>query len=113
MLRMDAALATLVHMAIGRLFQRRLRKRFGDQRIPLGLQALRLRCHTGRAKRLVGGFADEHFAGVGPQVVERLLHAGLAFRRSIAEADHQIAAAFEVVGHFLRRLLGDLGDTRV
>lgn len=39
--------------------------------------------------------------------------AAMAFRRAVAKADHEITAAFEVIGHLLRGFLGDRGNAGV
>lgn len=110
---MEAALAALVHIAVLRFFERRRAKCLSGQRMPFGLQALRLRRDAGSRKDEVVRLAHEHLAGIGPDIDQRLLHTGVAFRRSVTEADHEIAAPFEMVGHLLRRLLGDRGDARL
>ena len=65
------------------------------------------------ARRCVDRVAEEQLARIAPQRVERGLHPRVAFRRSVAERNHQLGGALDVIGDFLLRLGGDLGDARV
>ena len=55
---------------------------------------------------------DEHLAGVHPQRVDGRLHLRVRLVGAVAEPDHPVAGALDVVGDFLRALGGDFGDAR-
>ena len=64
-------------------------------------------------QRELGGIRGEHLAGVHPEIVDRRLHPVMRFRRAVAQPDHPVARALDVVGGFLGALGGDLGHARV
>ncbi len=59
------------------------------------------------------GVGREHLAGVHPQVVDRTLHPRVRLVGAVAQPDHPVARALDVIRGLLRGLGGDGGDARV
>ena len=64
-------------------------------------------------ERLIGRIALEHLAGVHPQLVDRGLHLGMALVGAVAQSDHPIGAALDMIANLLERLGSDFTDASV
>ena len=111
---MAALFAALVHVrtTVG-AGQCGLIQRVKDESFPLLLEIGQTRCDACIGKGIVNGVSCEHFTSIGPEVIKRRLHAGVAFLGSVAKAHHQIRGPIDLIGHFLQRFRCDLGDLGV
>jgi hypothetical protein len=63
--------------------------------------------------RVVDRVGHEQLAGERPQRIDRRLHAHVRHVGAVAEPDHPVGRALDVVGDLLRGLRGDRGDALV
>src|SRR5581483_2935971 len=55
----------------------------------------------------------EQLARVDPHFIDGSLHSSMTFLRAVAQANHPVGAAFQMVSDLLRRLLGNSGNARI
>ncbi len=93
-------------------------RRFGEHGIDLRrATALRARATSAAIPASISassiGVGGEHLAGVQPQRVDRRLHPRVRLVGAVAQPDHPVARALDVIRDLLRALGGDVGDARV
>ena len=97
MLRMPALPAAGLHPAIGGARQSRLREHLRET----------VSSHSPRSSALS---PSEHLAGIGPQGVERVLRAAVAFLGAVAKPDQPLAGVAQMIGGLMPRGGGDAGQ---
>ena len=112
-LGVDALLAFGDIAADGRAHQRRLVQRGIDDGIPVGAQARHIDADAGFDGRRFRRAVRPELLGIGEQVVERCLDAGVRLVGAVTEAYQPIARMAQVVADFLLRLGGDGGEVGI
>src|SRR5689334_5520262 len=113
MLAVVADAATLLHPVIGRKRQRRLGNDAADDSVPPRLQARRVDRDAGIDQAALGVVDREHLAGIGPEMIDRLLRPRMALRGTVTKADDPFRAMADMIGAFLLGFRCDRGERRV
>src|SRR5262245_22140406 len=104
MLAMPSRAAAGMHPFAGRKLQIGLGEDRVERAPPLRADAGAIDCDPRIDERALDVVALEHLAGVGPQLLERVLRTTMALLRAVAEPDGPFARVAHVVGELLRAL---------
>jgi hypothetical protein len=113
MLGMKASLSTLLRPAGLRQGQRGLLRRRTNEAEPRLVQHREVGSQTFADHRLIDLVGFEQLARIHPEIVDRRLHAAVAFLRAVAETQDPVAAALQVIGDLLEAFRGNLGNARI
>src|SRR5215472_9785424 len=95
--------AALLHPIAFRQGERRLIHNAGDRLEPLRLQGCWINGDAGVDETSLGLIDFKHFAGEGPEIVDRHLSAAVALVGPVAEPDDPFRGMAQMIGAFLFR----------
>src|SRR6185312_100574 len=113
MLAVATGAAPLLHPLVLRQRQRRFVDNAGHGLEPLQFEACWIDCDAGLDQSALAVIDREHFAGEGPEIVDRTLRTGVALVGAVAEPYHPFGRVAQVIGALLLRLRRDGSQGRI